>query len=102
MSLLCYQLVRELESSDELRATLVNWQRNKGGVPGFGHPLYPAGDVRAKALFQMLKKTDAGRSRAKLVAQACQFLRKPATIHFALAALARPHYRRAEGPCSIL
>jgi citrate synthase len=101
MSLLCYQLLSELESSDELRATLVDWQRNKGGVPGFGHPLYPAGDVRAKALLQMLKKTDAGRSRAKLVAQACQVLRKPATIDLALAALARTYDLPAGAPLMI-
>ena len=74
-----------------LRATLVDWQRHKGGIPGFGHPLYPAGDVRAKALLQMLKKTEAGRSPAKLVAQAGQVLRKPATIDLALAALARAY-----------
>jgi citrate synthase len=91
MSLLCYQLLSELERSDALRSSLVDWQRNKGGIPGFGHPLYPAGDVRAKALLQMLKKTDAGCSPAKLVAQACRVLRKSATIDLALAALARAY-----------
>jgi citrate synthase len=101
MSLLCYQLLSELESSDALRATLVDWQRNKGVIPGFGHPLYPTGDVRAKALLQMLKKTDAGRSRAKLVAQACQVLRKPATIDLALAALARAYDLPAGAPLMI-
>jgi citrate synthase len=101
MSLLCYQLLSELESSDALRATLVDWQRNKRGVPGFGHPLYPAGDVRAKALLQMLKKTDAGRSSAKLVAAACHVLRKPATIDLALAALARAYDLPAGAPLMI-
>jgi citrate synthase len=89
MSLLCYQLLTQLQSSNPLRATLVEWQREKGFVPGFGHPLYPAGDVRAKALLQMLKKTAAGQVQAKLVAEAAQMLRKPATIDLALAALAR-------------
>jgi citrate synthase len=101
MSLLCYQLLSELESSDALRATLVDWQRNKGVIPGFGHPLYPAGDVRAKALLQMLKKTDVGRSPAKLVSQASQLLRKPATIDLALAALARAYDLPAEAPLMI-
>jgi citrate synthase len=101
MSLLCYQLLSELESSDALRATLVDWQRNKGVIPGFGHPLYPTGDVRAKALLQMLKKTDAGRSPAKLVAQAWQVLRKPATIDLALAALARAYDLPAGAPLMI-
>jgi citrate synthase len=101
MSLLCYQLLSELESSDALRATLVDWQRNKGVIPGFGHPLYPAGDVRAKALLQMLKKTDAGRSPAKLVAQAGHVLRKPATIDLALAALARAYDLPAGAPLMI-
>jgi citrate synthase len=101
MSLLCYQLLSELESSDALRATLVDWQRNKGVIPGFGHPLYPAGDVRAKALLQMLKKTDSGRSPAKLVAQACHVLRKPATIDLALSALARAYDLPAGAPLLI-
>jgi len=91
MSLLCYQLLTELESTNTLRTTLVEWHREKGFVPGFGHPLYPAGDVRAKALLQMLKKTRVGQSQAKLVAQTVQVLRKPATIDLALAALARAY-----------
>ena len=101
MSLLCYQLLSELEASPALRAILVEWQRNKGTIPGFGHPLYPAGDVRAKALLLMLKKTGAGLSQAKLVAQACQVLRKPATIDLVLAALARAYDLPAEAPLMV-
>ena len=79
----------------------MEWQREKGFVPGFGHPLYPAGDVRAKALLQMLKKTTAGQVQAKLVAQAAQVVRKPATIDLALAALARTFDLPATAPFAI-
>ena len=101
MSLICYQLLTELETANTLRTTLVEWHREKGFVPGFGHPLYPAGDVRAKALLQMLKKTRVGQSQAKLVAQAVQVLRKPATIDLVLAALARAHGLPASTPFAI-
>jgi citrate synthase len=101
MSLLCYQLLTELEKTTTLRTTLVEWHREKGFVPGFGHPLYPTGDVRAKALLQMLKKTKAGRSQAKLVTQAVQVLRKPATIDLVLAALARAYDLPASSPFTI-
>jgi citrate synthase len=101
MSLLCYQLLTELESTNTLRTTLVKWHREKGFVPGFGHPLYPAGDIRAKALLQMLKKTRTGQSQAKLVAQAVQVLRKPATIDLVLAALARAYCLPDSSPFSI-
>ncbi|MBV8101230.1 MAG: citrate synthase family protein [Verrucomicrobia bacterium] len=101
MSLLCYQLLTELESTNTLRTTLVEWHREKGFVPGFGHPLYPAGDVRAKALLLMLRKTRVGQSQAKLVAQAVQVLRKPATIDLVLAALARAYGLPASSPFSI-
>jgi citrate synthase len=101
MSLLCYQLLTELEAANTLRTTLVEWHREKGFVPGFGHPLYPAGDVRAKALLQMLKKTRVGQSQAKLVAQAAQVLRKPATIDLVLAALARAYGLPSTSPFAI-
>jgi citrate synthase len=101
MSLLCYQLLTELEATNALRTTLVEWHREKGFVPGFGHPLYPAGDVRAKAILQMLKKTRIGQSQAKLVAQAVQVLRKPATIDLVLAALARAYGLPATSPFAI-
>jgi citrate synthase len=101
MSLVCYQLLTELETANTLRTTLVEWHREKGFVPGFGHPLYLAGDVRAKALLQMLKKTTVGQSQAKLVAQAVQVLRKPATIDLVLAALARAYDLPAGSPFAI-
>ena len=101
MSLLCYQLLTEMENTNTLRTTLVEWHREKGFVPGFGHPLYPTGDIRAKALLQMLRKTRAGKSQAKLVVQAVQVLRKPATIDLVLAALARAHGLPAGSPLTI-
>jgi citrate synthase len=101
MSLLCYQLLADMASSKPLRAILVDWQREKGFIPGFGHPLYPGGDIRAKALLQMLRKVKAGEAQAKVVAQAGQLLRKPATIDLALAAMARAFDLPASSPFTI-
>jgi citrate synthase len=101
MSLLCYQLLAELEAGNPLRPTLVKWQRERGQVPGFGHPLYPSGDIRAKLLLPMLKQTKGGFSRVRLIAQASQVLRKPATIDLALAALARAFELPAGSPLEI-
>jgi citrate synthase len=84
-----------------LRTTLVEWQREKGFIPGFGHPLYPGGDIRAKALLQMLKRIRVGQAQAKLVVQAAQVLRKPATIDLALAAVARAFDLPASSPFAI-
>jgi citrate synthase len=101
MSLLCYELLAELESNKTLWSTLVEWQREKGPIPGFGHPLYPGGDIRAKALLQMLEKTRVGRAQAKLVTQAAQVLRKPATIDLALAAVAHAFDLPVSSPFTI-
>ncbi|MFZ0502895.1 MAG: citrate synthase family protein [Chthoniobacterales bacterium] len=101
ISLVCYQLHAELECSKALRTTLVEWQRQKGFIPGFGHPLYPGGDIRAKALMQMLRKIRAGEAQAKRVTQAAQVLRKPANIDLALAAVARAFDLPAGSPVTI-
>ncbi|HYZ75449.1 MAG TPA: citrate/2-methylcitrate synthase [Chthoniobacterales bacterium] len=49
----------------------------------------------------MLKKTRMGQSQAKLVSQAVQVLRKPATIDLALAAVARAYDLPASSPFTI-
>ncbi len=61
-------------------------------LPGFGHPLYPAGDVRAKALLRLLAaarpKDPMVRKAQALAAAAAEIAGQPPTIDFALALLA--------------
>ncbi|GIF05597.1 citrate synthase [Actinoplanes siamensis] len=40
--------------------------RAGGGIPGFGHPLYPSGDPRARTLFELLGDHPAGEAARRL------------------------------------
>lgn len=61
-------------------------------LPGFGHPLYPAGDVRAKTLMKLLAAARPGdplvRKAQAVAAAAAEVAGQPPTIDFALALLA--------------
>jgi citrate synthase len=62
-------------------------------LPGFGHPLYPAGDPRGRALLG-LAHTHLGRSRAVTLARAVasaaeQLIGEQPTVDFGLVVLAR-------------
>jgi hypothetical protein len=76
------------------RASTVITHRLKRGerVPGFGHPLYPDGDPRAKALFTLTMKAcpkDTAIALGKAVAtQVQRTIGQQPTIDFALAILA--------------
>ena len=64
--------------------------RRGEGIPGFGHPLYPAGDPRAASLLSAAGKLAPrpARGRAALaIADAMRRQGLPATIDFALTAL---------------
>jgi citrate synthase len=65
--------------------------RRGEGIPGFGHPLYPAGDPRAVSLLNAAGKLARrpARGRAALaIADAMRRQGLPATVDFALTALA--------------
>jgi citrate synthase len=65
--------------------------RRGEGIPGFGHPLYPAGDPRAVSLLNAAGKLAPrpARGRAALaIADAMRRQGLPATVDFALTALA--------------
>ncbi|TAJ34593.1 MAG: hypothetical protein EPO67_05845 [Reyranella sp.] len=47
-------MLNELASAPDLEGEIVRLAHDGGSLPGFGHPLYPDGDVRAKALLAML------------------------------------------------
>ncbi|MGW4498264.1 citrate/2-methylcitrate synthase [Micromonospora sp. NPDC004336] len=69
---------------------VAEWLRT-GGLPGFGHPLYPAGDPRAAALLGLVARLPVGgglrRTLDDLVATAARRDALP-NVDFALAALA--------------
>jgi citrate synthase len=48
------QFVRELEEAESARQVIHTRLRSGEDIPGFGHPLYPGGDPRAKLIFRLL------------------------------------------------
>ncbi|SCL45071.1 citrate synthase [Micromonospora citrea] len=75
---------------DGTPATIAEWLRT-GGLPGFGHPLYPAGDPRAATLLGLVAhlpvEGELRRTLDDLVATAARRDALP-NVDFALAALA--------------
>ena len=51
------QLFDDLREAPDLDAELARRIRDRVYIPGFGHQLYPDGDVRASTLFALLRKT---------------------------------------------
>jgi citrate synthase len=83
----------ESGSRARLRRAVAARLRRGDSVGGFGHPLYPAGDPRARALLEWLRDAAGGsaeRSYVEAVAQAASALMHEApNIDFALAGAAR-------------
>jgi citrate synthase len=101
MSSLCYQLLKELETGESLRPALVRWVRDRGSVPGFGHHLYPAGDIRARLLLEMMKQRKVAEAQLRLIREAAKILRQKPNIDLALAVLARAFGLPPHAPLSI-
>jgi len=101
MGMLCYDLLRELEEGAALRPTLIRWLQDRGFVPGFGHHLYPAGDIRARTLLEMMKQMGVGEPQLRLVREASKALRQRPNIDLALAVLARAFALPSDAPLSI-
>ncbi|MEM5491818.1 citrate synthase family protein [Hoeflea sp. AS16] len=70
-----------------------------GALPGFGHPLYPDGDIRAKVLLSAI--TPDFPEAARLVAAAADLTGAAPSIDFALVALRR-HLQLPEGAAFLL
>jgi citrate synthase len=71
---------------------VANWLRRGETLPGFGHPLYPAGDPRAALLLRLAE--DAGnaaeRQRIRALSKAVnELLHDYPNLDFGLTALAR-------------
>lgn len=77
-------LMRDIER-DGLETTLVARLEAGAGLPGFGHPLYPDGDPRARALFAAFEPPAA---HARALAAIGTMTGEEPNIDFALSALA--------------
>jgi citrate synthase len=84
---------RRSDHARSLRRAIAARLRRGEAVGGFGHPLYPEGDPRARALLDLLRAHDSGSVELAYVdtfAQvAASLVREPPNVDFALAALAR-------------
>jgi citrate synthase len=86
-------LFDDLRKADDLDAELGRRVRDRIYIPGFGHPLYPDGDVRAETLFTLLRET-APRSAellfAERLAQAAErLIDRKANVDFATVTVER-------------
>jgi citrate synthase len=78
-----------LRQSRDLRSALAARLRHGEELHGFGHPLYPDGDPRAKALLSMLPKCRETAFALRLASEVAAVLEEQPTVDFALVALRR-------------
>jgi citrate synthase len=76
-------------------AALRRWLDHDRPLPGFGHPLYPDGDVRADALLEAIE-VDATLQSVRVAAFAATGARP--NIDFALAAMTRGFHLPPDAP----
>jgi citrate synthase len=85
-------LFQEVGSPEQARAALSGRLKRGEAIPGFGHPLYPDGDMRARLLIKLLQDAASPRELelAEAIAKEAQNLigERP-TVDFALVCLAR-------------
>lgn len=81
-----------------ISSALRDWLGEGRAVPGFGHRLYPRGDVRAQALLDRLALTPAY-AEFRVVAE--DLVGEGPNVDFALAALAAVHDLPATAPMEI-
>jgi len=78
-----------LRRTAELRAAFTERLRRGEVIEGFGHPLYPGGDPRARLLLAMLPKGKTTTFARELAAAAKAVIDEAPTVDFALVAVAR-------------
>jgi citrate synthase len=86
-------LLDETGAAKSARAAVGAWLKRGESLPGFGHPLYPQGDPRARALLAWTREGQP-RSRELAIAQAIAqearaLIGEHPTIDFALVVVAR-------------
>jgi citrate synthase len=87
------ELFTSLHDVTDIEAALVERIQSGARVPGFGHRLYPAGDVRARFLLERLYHRVGDRAETRLVRRmvdaGARVLGEPPTIDVALVAIER-------------
>ena len=78
-----------LARARDLEHALAERLRRGEPIDGFGHPLYPAGDPRARLLLEMLPRSRSAAFVADVAAAGRAVLGEAPTLDFALVALAR-------------
>jgi citrate synthase len=84
-------LFQEVDRPGQAQAVLSGWLQRGEAIPGFGHPLYPQGDPRARLLLELLRDSHTSKQLelAEAIAhQARLLLGEHPTIDFALVCLA--------------
>jgi citrate synthase len=85
------QFLRELEDAASARPVVHGRLRSGEEIPGFGHPLYPGGDPRARLILQLLAE-DFPEEFAKIqrrIKDSERLLRKSANVDLALAVVSK-------------
>src|SRR2546430_7897586 len=87
-------LFEEAETPKRSRAVIANRLRRGESLPGFGHPLYPAGDPRAALLLKM-SEAAGNKETLRLVRATAragsELLQTQPNLDFGLVALARTY-----------
>lgn len=87
------RLLADLEEAADIESELARRVRERIYIPGFGHQLYPDGDIRAVALFAMMREFAPGAPQlafAERVANAVeQQIDRKANVDFATVTLER-------------
>lgn len=91
-------LAEEVGAADDATEALLDWLGEGRAVPGFGHRLYPAGDMRAA---ELLRHTRMPVRYKHLREAATTVVGEQPNIDFALAALAATHGLPNEAPLTI-
>jgi citrate synthase len=86
-------LIDALAAANDLEAELARRVQEHAHLPGFGHPLYPDGDVRAATLFALLRENLPNSPEfafvEQVVAAAGRVVRAEPNIDFATVTLER-------------
>ncbi|MEE6263101.1 citrate synthase [Plantactinospora sonchi] len=98
---LVHGMLAEAVRSGDPIGTISDRLRGDGWVPGFGHPLYPAGDPRAATLLELLRAVpDDGTSTREVIAEVTTTVARRSgnapNMDFAIAAFALVNQMDAE------
>jgi citrate synthase len=94
-------LVAEADTAKRARAVMATRLRRGEGVPGFGHPLYPAGDPRARSLIRLAEASgneSEWRRFRNLSRAGSEVLHDVPNLDFGLAAVTRTYRLPDQAP----